>query len=195
MFFNSSCNEGQLYMDRAPDGQRSFHTTLQLVTKQGCRSLLVMVDLGTDVNTIPLSCYKTLFPKHFTKNGHLKQNALRSIASTWSPHNGRTKQFLGYFMIDVQHKTSPQITPLSFYIFEETTRPFTLISYPTSTHLGIVEFKVPNEASTHAMVNSITNTPNSKQVSFNNPLHSSNPVKKTSTATSPKTSLLKCRQH
>ena len=39
-----------------------------------------------------------------------------------------------------------------------------------------MEFKVPNEASTLAMVNSITNTPNSKQVSFNNPLHSSNPV-------------------
>ena len=195
MPFDSSCNEGQLYTDSAPHGQRSFHTTLQLVTKQGCRSLPVKVDPGTDINTIPLSCYKTLFPKYFTKDGHLKQNALRSTASTWTPHVGCTKQFLGYFMIDTQHKTSPHIKPLSSYIFKDTPRPFTLLSYPTLIHLGIVEFKAPNEASKHAMVNSITNTPNSKQVLFNNPLHSSNPVKKTPAAMSPKKSLLKCRQH
>ena len=84
MSFNSSCNEGQLYTDRAPDGQRTFHTTLQLITKQGCRSLLVKVDPGTDVITIPLSPYTTLFPKHFSKDGHLKQNALRITASTQS---------------------------------------------------------------------------------------------------------------
>ena len=54
MSFNSYSNEDQLYMDRAPDGQKSFHTTLQLVSKQGCKSLLVKVDPGADVNTIPL---------------------------------------------------------------------------------------------------------------------------------------------
>ena len=52
-------NEGQLYMDRAPDGHRAFHTTLQLVTKQGCKPLLVKVDPRADVNTIPLSNYRT----------------------------------------------------------------------------------------------------------------------------------------
>ena len=107
--FSSSSNEDQLYTDRAPNGQRSFHTTLQLVTKQGCKSLLVKVDPGADVNTIPLSQYETLLPNHFTRDGHLKKNALRSTTSTWSPHDGTTKQFLGYFTIDIQHKTSLQI--------------------------------------------------------------------------------------
>ena len=45
------------------------------------------------------------------------------------------------------------------------------------------------------MVSCITNTPNNKQVSFSNPLHSSNPVKKTPTVKSPKKSLLKHKQH
>ena len=35
----SQVDEGQLYTDRAPNGYRSFHTTLQLITKQGCKSL------------------------------------------------------------------------------------------------------------------------------------------------------------
>ena len=184
-----SNNEGQHYTDKAPDGQRSFHTTLQLVTEQGCKSLPVKVDPEADFNTIPLSCYRTLFPNHFTSQGHLKKNTFRSTASTWSPHDGRIQQFLGYFTIDVQHKTTPKFIPLSFYIFEDSTRPFTLISYPASIHLGIVEFKVPNEATSHAMVNSITNNPDSKHVSFSSPLHSITPTKKMPTKKTPKKSL------
>ena len=66
-------DEGQLYTDRAPDGQTSFHTTLQMVTKQGCKPLPVKVDPGADINTIPLTHYKTIFPQHFTRDGHLKR--------------------------------------------------------------------------------------------------------------------------
>ena len=161
MSFNFYRNEDQLYMDRAPDGQKSFHTTLQLVTKQGCKSLPVKMDPGTEINTILLSQYKTLFQNHLTRDGQLEKNALRSTA-----HDGTTKQFLRYFTIDVQHKTSPQIIPLTFYIFEDISRPFTLISYPTSIHLGIVEFKVPDGAGTHALLSSVTNTPNIKMFFF-----------------------------
>ena len=32
----SNTSKSQLYTDRAPDGHGAFHTTLQLVTKQGC---------------------------------------------------------------------------------------------------------------------------------------------------------------
>ena len=37
-------DEGQLYTDKASDGHRLFHTALQLVTKQGCKSLLVKIN-------------------------------------------------------------------------------------------------------------------------------------------------------
>ena len=63
----------------------------KLVTKQGCKPLPVKVNPGADINTIPLTCYKTIFPQHFTKDGHLKKNVLRSTASTWSPHDGQKK--------------------------------------------------------------------------------------------------------
>ena len=86
---NTTCNKGQLYTDRAPDGQKSFHTTLPMVTKQGCKPLPVKVDPGADINTIPLTCYKTIFPQHFTKDGHLKKNVLRSMVSTWALHDGQ----------------------------------------------------------------------------------------------------------
>ena len=120
---NTACHEGQLYTDWAPDGQTSIHTTLQMVMKQGCRPLPVKVDPGADINTIPLTHYKTIFPQHFTKDGHLKKNVLRSTASTWSLHDGQKKHFLGFFTIDIWHKTLPKLIPLSFYIFEDTTKP------------------------------------------------------------------------
>ena len=63
-------------MDVALDGQTSFHTTLQMVTKQGSKSLPVKVNPSADVNTIPLTKYRKLFPAHFTKAGYLKLKAL-----------------------------------------------------------------------------------------------------------------------
>ena len=55
--------EGKLITDTASDGQTSFHTTLQAITKQGTKPIPVKADPGTDVNTIPLSHYKKLFRK------------------------------------------------------------------------------------------------------------------------------------
>ena len=71
-----SSPEGKLHMDVASDGQTSFHTTLQMVTEQGSKSLPIKVYPSADVNTIPLTKYRKLFPAHFTKPGNLKQKAL-----------------------------------------------------------------------------------------------------------------------
>ena len=188
---NTACHEGQLYTDWAADGQTSFHTTLQMVTKQGCKPLPVKVDPGADINTIPLTCYKTIFPQHFTKDGHLKKNVLRSTASAWSLYDGQKKHFLGFFTIDIQHKTLPKLIPLSCYIFEDTTNPFLLLSYSASIHLGIVEFKIPNEANANAMVSSVTNTLVNKKVSYKVPLCSSIPAEVIPMMPEPKRPILK----
>ena len=50
--------EGKLITNTVSDGQTSFHTTLQVITKQGTKPIPVKVDPGADVNTIPLSHYK-----------------------------------------------------------------------------------------------------------------------------------------
>ena len=184
-------DEGQLYTDWAPDGQMSFHTTLQMVTKQGCKPLPVKVDPGADINTIPLTRYKTIFPQHFTRDGHLKKNALQSTASTWSPHDGQRKHFKGFFTVDIQHKTLPKLIPVSFYVFQDTTNPHLLLSYSPSVHLGIVEFKIPNEAKANAMVSSITNIRSNKKVSFKDPLCYSTPAEVISTMPALKKSILK----
>ena len=47
-------NEGQLYTDRVPDGHKAFHTTLHLVTKQGCKLIPIQVNPGIDVNNHPM---------------------------------------------------------------------------------------------------------------------------------------------
>ena len=171
----SQAGEGQLYTDLAPDGHRSFHTTLQLITKQGSKSLSVKVNPGADANIIPLSRYRSLFPQHFHSNGTLKANSLRKPKATWSLHDGTTHRFIGFFMIDVHHKTKLGIIPISFYVLKDSIRPFTLLLYSASIHLGILKFKFPNEARTHA-IHVITKK---KNVSFNTPLCYSTPTKST----------------
>ena len=64
--------QDKLSTDVASDGQTSFHTTLQMITKQGSKPILVKVDPGADVNTVPLSKYRKLFPTHFMKAGNLE---------------------------------------------------------------------------------------------------------------------------
>ena len=82
------------------------------------------------------------------------------------------------FTIKVQHKTFPEIIPITFYVFKDPTRPFTLLSYPALDPLGIVKFKIPNETSSYAAIDTITNTTEAKQVTFSTPLHTSTPNKK-----------------
>ena len=137
--------EIHLTTETAIDGQTEFHTTLQIVTSQGCKPLHVKVDPGADCSAIPLSCFCTAFPKHFTKSGALKKSALKPMYATWSAHDGECRNFLGYIVLNVQHKATPQILPIKFYVFEDFTNPTTLLCYVASSRLGIVQFMVPNE--------------------------------------------------
>ena len=141
--------------------------------RQGCKSLPVKVDPGAEANIIPLSRYRSLFPHHFYTNSTLRANSLRKSKATWSPHDGTTHIFIGFFTVDVQDKTRPDAIPISFYVFKDSTRPSTLLSYTTSIHLGILEFKVPNEARSYN-INAISKK---KSVSFNTPLCCSRPTK------------------
>ena len=43
-----------------------------------------------------------------------------------------------------------------FYVFEDITSPPILLSYPASERLGIIKFKVPNEATTPAAIDTIS---------------------------------------
>ena len=54
--------EGSLLMEWASDGQVSFYTHLMVPTKNGTMSMMVKIDPGAQVNTIPLSRYWKLFP-------------------------------------------------------------------------------------------------------------------------------------
>ena len=44
-------------------------------------------------------------------------------------------------MSEIQHKTQQDIIPITFYVFKDSTSPYTLLSYPKSVHLSIVEFR------------------------------------------------------
>ena len=141
----TSSIETNLTTDTAIDGHTAFHTTLQIVTSQGCKPLHVKVDPGTDCSTIPLSHFHAAFPKHFTKSGALKKSTLKPMYATWSAHDGECRHLLGYIVLNIQHKTTPQILPIKFYVFEDYTNPTTLLSYAASSRLSIVQFTVPNK--------------------------------------------------
>ena len=56
-----------------------------------------------------------------------------------------------------------------FYMFEDTTSPPILLSYAASERLGIIKFKVPNEAILTAAIDTIS----TKRVTFSTLLHTS----------------------
>ena len=157
--------EGQLITDRTSDGYTSFHTSLQVDTKQGAKSISVKVDPGAEVNTIPLNRYRKLFIKNFTKAGNIKNNVLHPTSHLWSSHDSKPQQFLGYFSLNIHHKTISKTLPVRFYVFQDTTNPPILLSYSASERLGIIEFKVPNEVPSAIAVDTITTN---KKVTFSN---------------------------
>ena len=110
-------------MDVASDGHTSFHTTLQMVSKQGSKSLPGKLDHSAHMNTIPLTKYRKLFPAHFTKAGNLKQKALHPTRHMWTAHDETSQLFLRYFIADIHHKTIPEVLPIRFYVFKDTTSP------------------------------------------------------------------------
>ena len=132
----ASSIETNLITDTTLDGHTAFHTTLQIVTSQGCKNLQVKVDPGATVSIIPLSRFCATFPKHFTKSGALKKSALQPMHATWSAHDGKHRHLLGYIVLNIQHKTTPQILPIKFYVFEDHTNPEILLSYVASSQLG-----------------------------------------------------------
>ena len=111
-----------------------------MVTKQGSKSLPVKVNPGIDVNTIPLTKYRKLFPAQFTKVGNLKQKSLHPTRHTWTVHDETPQQFLGFFIADIHHKTQLEVLPIRFYVFKDTTSPKILLSHMASERLDIVKF-------------------------------------------------------
>ena len=146
-----------------------------MINKQGSKSIPVKVNPGVDVNTIPLRKYRKIFRVHFTKAGNLKQKALHTTRHTWAAHNDKPKQFLGFFIADIHHKTQPDVLPVRFYIFKDTASPSILLSYAPSERLGIVKFQIPNEALSTAL-DTISLT---KHVTFRTLLCTYRPVKPT----------------
>ena len=69
----------------------------------------------------------------------------------WTTHDETPQQFLGYFIADIHHKTIPEVLPIRFYVFKDTTSPKILLSYAASERLGIVKFQIPNEAPSTAL--------------------------------------------
>ena len=67
---------------------------------------------------------------------------------TWISHDGSPKPFPGQFTVEVAHAKEPRMYPVRFYVFEDATNPYILLSYATSERLGIVSFQVPNLAAT-----------------------------------------------
>ena len=144
-----------------------------MVTKKGSKSLPVKVNPSRDVKTMPLMEYRKLFPAHFTKAGNLKQKSLHPTRHMWTVHDETPQQFLGYFIADIHHKTQPEVLPIRFYIFKDTTSPRILLSYATSERLGNVKFQIPHEAPSIAL-NTISTK---KHVTFRMPFHTYRPIK------------------
>ena len=155
--------EGKLFTERASDGQVAFYTRLDLPAQSGTKTMVVKKDPGTQVNTIPLNRYHTLYPNHLNKSRYPKAKSLEATNHTWMSHDGLPKPFLGHFITEVSHAKEPRMYPVRFYVFEDATNPPCLLSYATSERLGIVQFQVPNLAATLPLDHVAVLTPGSKR--------------------------------
>ena len=70
---------------------------------------------------------------------------------TWTAHNDKPQQFVGFFIAYIHRKTQPDVLSVRFYVFKDTTSPRILLSYPASERLGIVKFQIPNETPSTAL--------------------------------------------
>ena len=137
--------------------------------------MVVKIDPGAQVNTIPLSRYCTLFPNKITKSGYPKAKSLMPTHHTWISHDVLSKPFLDHFIVEVAHVKEPRTYPVRFYVFEDATHPQILLSHDTMERLGIITFQVPNLAATHSFDHVAVQTPSSKrktakQVTFQDPI-------------------------
>ena len=73
-------------------------------------------------------------------------------------------------------------------MFEDTTSPPILLSYTASERLGIIEFKVPNEATTPAAIDTISTK---KKVTFSTPLHAGKTKQSVRSSSAPPKSAIK----
>ena len=60
-------------------------------------------------------------------------------------------------------------------------RTYILFSYPKSVHLGIIEFKVPHEATSTTVRDAFTNTSEPKHITYSSPIQSDTPIIKKKT--------------
>ena len=162
-------------MERASDGQVAFYTHLDLPAGSGTKTMVVKIDPGTEVNTIPLSRYCTLYPNCLNKSRYPKAKSLMPTNHTWMSHDGLPKPFLGHFITEVSHAKEPRMYPVRFYVFEDATNPPNLLCNATSERVGIVQFQVPNLAATHpldqvAVQNHGGKRKTAKQVTFQDPI-------------------------
>ena len=109
--------EGKLFKERASDGQVAFYTCLDLPAWSGTKTMVVKIDPGTQVTTIPMSMYCTLYPNPLNKSRYLKAKILMPTNHTWMSHDGLPKPFLGHFITGVSHTTEPRTYPVRFYVF------------------------------------------------------------------------------
>ena len=150
-------------MERASDGQVAFYTHLDLPAQSGTKTMVVKIDPGAQVNTIPLSKYHTIYPNRLNKSRYPKAKILMPTNHSWMSHDGLPKPFLGHFITEVSHATEPRMYPVRFYVIEDATNPPYLLSYATLERLGIVQFQVPNLAATHPLDQVAVQTPSGKR--------------------------------
>ena len=138
--------EGYLLIEHTFDGQVSFYTCPMLPTKNGMKSMIMKIEPGAQVNTIPLSRYQKIFPHKINESRYPKQRTPIPTNHYWISHNSKPKPLLDYFIADINHATQPRSYLMWLYVFEDATSPQIPLSCATSEHLGILGFRAPNLA-------------------------------------------------
>ena len=125
-----------------------FFTTFHLTTNSLQTTARVKIDTGAQTYTIPLICFKKMFPHKINSPQYCTEKA-------WVSHDRKPQKFVGQIILDVHYKTTGRSYPLRFDIFKDTTSTPILICYVASERLCILQFKLHNET-TSAQIDPVT---------------------------------------
>ena len=139
-------NKGKAYTDTDSDGKTEIITDITCKFEGKLIAMEVKVDPGSETNCIPLSHFRCLFPQLCSKDGSPKENALEPTLAQFEAYDGGIMTSHGWIILPTRDIRDNKFHPVRYYVVtREVAR--ILISYATTTWLGLMKVLCPNKAS------------------------------------------------
>ena len=137
-------NKGKAYTDTDTDGETEIITDITCKFKGKLIAMEVKADPGSEINCIPLSHFRCLFPQLCREDDNPQENALELTLAQFEAYDGGILQNHGWIILPTQDIRENKFHPVRYYVVtREEAR--ILISHAAATWLGLMKVLCPNK--------------------------------------------------